>query len=312
METANYPCTQQELYTISRLGWQSCTQNLPAFTAFKPRYTASYITTQTTSIDDAQALPSEQARNAIAESLRIQLSESNRNLLTLFQGLKRYITDAFPPSLLKPEFEAAGQKDYEKASQNNWDSAQGLYTSANQYITDKLVILTANQNMPPTFKVTFDTARTQFNILHQEFLDAEETATIAAETKVIANNTIYDTLINMFLDGQEIFRKEDAIRKQFTFSDLLYLVSGAGTAGVRGTITDSITTMPISQAEINIIESGDTFITPDTGKYQISPMASGSYTIKIEAPAYIPQTITSHQVLVGTISTLNISLVPIV
>jgi len=35
MTTLNYNCSQQELYTAARLGWNSNQQHLDAFAAFK-------------------------------------------------------------------------------------------------------------------------------------------------------------------------------------------------------------------------------------------------------------------------------------
>ncbi|HRG59998.1 MAG TPA: hypothetical protein PK323_13670 [Bacteroidia bacterium] len=55
------------------------------------------------------------------------------------------------------------------------------------------------------------------------------------EAKIIANNKVYSNLISMFLDGQEIYKTNELIRKQFVFEQVLNLVSGTGTASIKFT-----------------------------------------------------------------------------
>jgi hypothetical protein len=66
MTTANYNCNTQELYSAARLGWDSCSEQLTDFTAFKAKYTAAFITAQLAEIDTAANLPDDQARAAKA------------------------------------------------------------------------------------------------------------------------------------------------------------------------------------------------------------------------------------------------------
>ena len=112
MTTANYNCNTQELYSAARLGWDSCSEQLTDFTAFKAKYTAAFITSQLAEIDIAANLPDDQARAAKAESERITLTQIATTCLANWQKLKRYIADAFSTEQQKPNIESAGSQYY--------------------------------------------------------------------------------------------------------------------------------------------------------------------------------------------------------
>lgn len=309
MSTANYNFTQQELYTIVETVINSLEQNLTDFANFKARYTAQFITDARASLLSARNLPDEQARNADAEIQRIELSKFNRDCLDAWQKLKRYIADAYPAEFQKPKNEEAGQQYYLKASQENWDATNGLITSGSLFLTNNLTDLTANQNMPATFPSTFDALKTQFETKHQKFLAAEEKATTQTQAKITANNDLYSGLVSVCLDGQEIYKKNEALLKQFTITELLYLASGTGTAGFKGTVTNTTTLQPIEGALLQIEYTDKTYTTETDGKFYFNQLAAKSYSIKVTKDGYQQKTVT-QDVSVGTISTLNIQLTP--
>lgn len=307
-----YRCTQQELYTIAELAWQSGNQHLAKFEGFKPKYNIAFFTNKSAELTAAMNLPTLEERNAKSAILRLKLTASNRKVLDKFQDLKSHIADAFPPPFDTPQYIAAGQNNFDKATNRNWDSTRQLITMATHFIAENIAVLTADQNMNPAFQAEFITIGEEFGLLHKQFLDSEETATIGAEEKIIMNNKLWNDLKKLFRDGQKIFRNEDAIRKQFTYSDIIYLVSGAGTAGMRGTITDLVSGAPIANALITVVETNDSDSSTAEGKYQISPMAHGLYSIKITSDAYTQKIVPTTEILTGTISTFNFQLTPIV
>ena len=308
MLTPNYRCSQQELYTACRLGWQSCQQHLADFANFKPRYTSSFIDGKLKEVEIALTLKDDQARGEQSEILRINLGEAATTCLANWQKLKRYIADAFPENLQKPKLEAAGQAYYAAAGQNNWDSCRGLLTNGSTFIHNNLADLTANENMPDTFESKFNDDKGKFESIHRDFLDSEETSVINTEGKITANNNIYSSLIAMFLDGQEIFKTQEAVQKQFIFDQVLNLVSGTGTAGIKGQITNSKDKSPIVGASITILLTNKTTITDGNGKYEINQVAAGKYQVVISAEGYIEKTISEQEVKVGTVSTLSVEL----
>lgn len=311
MTTANYNCNTQELYSAARLGWDSCSEQLTDFASFKAKYTAALITAKLAEIDNAANLPDDQARAAKAESERISLTQIADTCLANWQKLKRYIADAFSPEQQKPNLEAAGYQYYEKAGNYNWDSLQGLLTSGQTYITANLAALQANQNMPAAFATSFQTDKTEFDTLHQQFLQSEELSQQGTETKIVANNLVYSNLISMFLDGQEIYKTNEVLKKQFVFDQVLNLVSGTGTAGVKGYITADDTNAPIVGARIEIEQNGKSATTDQDGKYQILQVGANTYNIKIGAEGFTSKLVENIVIKPGTVSTLSATLVRI-
>ena len=310
MAKANYNCTEQELYTICETAWISCEQHQTNFVAYKPKYTVPYIQDRIDEINTTRELPDEQQRNDAFESARIQLTALGRQSCDVWQTLKRYISEAFPPDLQKPKTEAAGQPYYLKASQTNWDSVKALLTSGKTFMDANLAALTANDNMPPTFPAEYAIIKSAFQNKHNEFIQAEEQSRIGAETKVNANNQLHTNLMSMLLDGQEIFRNQEAIRKQFIFAELLYLASGAGTAGFKGTVTPLGSSLGLEGVIVSIKDNGKTATSDADGKYEISQLAAATYTIKFNKEGYLETVITDFTVKVGTVSTLNAVLTP--
>ena len=308
MTTRNYNCGQQELYSAALLGWESCSQHLTAFTNFSPLYDAALIATRQQEVKDASELPDEQARNAQSEIFRIELSQLAKNAMENWQKLKRYISKAWSEEFQKARLEEAGSKYYLKAGNEDWESCKGLLSSGMNFIDTYLAELTANLNMPPTFQAAFKDNKNAFFTKHQQFLDSEEAGRIATENKIVANNGVYKNLMSAFLDGQEIFKDEDAIKKQFIFDHVLNLVSGTGTAGIRGTITDAATGLTVANVTAAIETTDKTAITDEDGKYIITQVASGKYKVSFTAEGYQNKSVL-QEIKVGTISTLNVQLV---
>ncbi len=312
MIQALYGCSQQELYTVCQLALISCNQHIIEFGNFKAKYNPAYITARQNEIIAAEELPDAQARGAQSEVLRVLLIEKNKEALDIWQGLKRYNADAFPKNQQKAKLEEAGQNYYEDASKNDWDATKGLLSSGNLFITNNLAELVANDNMPPAFATQFSTLKTQFTTLHLDFLNKRETSETGTQEKIIANNIIYDKLMSMLLDGQYIFRNDPATKKQFVFADLIYKASGAGTAGIKGTVTDAVSQLPLKDVEIRLLLTVKKGKTDEEGKYEITRVAHGEFNIEARLAGYETKIISKFEILVGTVSTVNIELTPIV
>ncbi|MFN8321861.1 MAG: carboxypeptidase-like regulatory domain-containing protein [Chitinophagales bacterium] len=311
MAKPNYNCTEQELYTICNLAWKNCGKNLAAFTALKAKYTQIYVDAKLAAVKTASELPDEQQRNEAYETASVNLKKQARICLDTWQLLKRYIADGFPADEQKPKLEAAGHDYFRPASNDNWDSVRGLMTSGLTFINSNNAQLTAADNMPATFQNTFKGEKEEFESRHEKFLTAEEDATVGQNDKIKANNTIHAELMGMLLDGQEIFKKEEALLKQFVFAELLYLASGTGTAGFKGRVTQAGTTLGIEGVKVTAKNNNKTTETDTNGKFELNQLASGIYTISFEKEGYQPKTIENWEVKVGTVSNLNVELTPL-
>jgi hypothetical protein len=303
-----YRCSQSELYIAARLGWHSCRQHLAAFSDFKARYTEAYIDAQLLKVEAAANLLTKQARTEASETFHVALRTEAETALAFWQRLKRYIIEAYPADLQTIKLEAAGAPYYTKASQNNWDFLMALLQAGLNFIETHEAELTANENMPAHFLPRFKDLKLNCVSLHQQFLNSSETANIQTQEKITANNDVYTNLMNMFLDGQEIFKKNDAVQKQFIFTDVVYRISGAGTAGIRGNVCHLITGFGIEGVFITIDGSTKTAITDNEGDYEISPLAAGIYSVSFKKEGYETKTIPAHEVKTGTKGKLTIRL----
>jgi len=287
MADNKYPCTQGELYACCYIGWKSYGNNLARFTNFKGFYTALFGTARVGEVDAAKALPDEQTRDEVAETLRILLIDKGTECTDGWQQLKRYIASAYPDELQKPKLEAAGSDYYREATNENWEDLSLLMQAGSNFIGNNTADLTANNNMPLTFQNDFNTLKTDYDALYLDFKNAEQIAFTLTENKINANNAIYDKLIEMFLDGQQIYKKEPATMKQFVFESVLELVSSPGSSGLKGTVTKQVDGTPIEGAKLTLVELVKAVETDALGKYDFGNFAAGTYTLRIEAAGFV-------------------------
>ena len=72
---AEYPCIGQELYSISNTIYDNVKANLPAFFAFKAKYTLPYLDGLRLNITNVKGLPDEEMRNSIFQTLGVELEK---------------------------------------------------------------------------------------------------------------------------------------------------------------------------------------------------------------------------------------------
>ena len=96
--------------------------------------------------------------------------------------------------------------------------------------------------------------------------------------------------------------------KQFTFSHLLYITSGVGTAGVKGYITEKGTRRAITGAEVLLVEKDKTAVSDGEGRYEMLQVSAGKYTVVVKAFGYMDYVKEEHEVKVGTVSMLSVEL----
>lgn len=306
-----YSCAQQVLYTICRTAWNACSNHLTVFGAHKPIYTAAYIADKNVAIEAAASLPNAPARSGDSQIYHVHLFECRDNCLEAYLSLTTYIMDAFPAAEYEIRLNVAGQSFYEGARKQNWKSVKSLVDAASKFITDNTVTLSDNLNMPATFPAAFEAARSAFAVQYQLYLDEENSRGEMTANKIKANNGIYTALKVMLKDGKVRFLKNKAIKKQFTYAHLHYLASGVGTSGIKGYIVDANTDLPISGVEISIPKKRRTLNTDKDGHYEILQIAAGTYKAKFSKEGYQPITMDALEIKLGTISSLNLIMVPI-
>ncbi len=235
---SNFNFSMAVLYTVCRLAWQNCLNNIAVFSARKGFYTAAFIAARMAEIDSAENLPDEQARDDAHESLRVQLEQKAATCKEYWKFLERYIVSAYAKEFQKSKIEAAGKEQYDDAGENNWDVIALMMSNGHQFILNNAAVLAINlelgtpDNMPATFAAEFEGVMTDFNDTLSDFLVAEEGSQTGTQTKTEANDVIYDKMRVMLDDGVVYFKNNASVKKQFVLTNLLELVgtpTGGGT-----------------------------------------------------------------------------------
>lgn len=303
-----YRCSQPELYAVARTGWNSFSQYILAFGDMRGFYDEAYANGAQTQITDAEAMPESQSRYAQSEVNRTELQAQADECLAKWQLLKRYISSSFNEAALKARMDEAGAMRYEKAGNYNWEELRMMNVQAVSFLNTHVADLSAGNNMPAAFPNVYTAAANLYSTRMQAYFDSEEAAYAETENKIAANNLVYDKLINMFKDGQEIFKNQEGIKNQFVFDSVLTTISGTRQAGVKGTVISAADNLPVAGAIITVAGSSKTATTDESGHYEIRPLAAGTYNLLVTAAGYTALSISAHPVITGTVSTLNLSL----
>jgi hypothetical protein len=315
--TSKYNCSQADLYMACRISWWQCQKNLPAMAAKKAKYTAAYIEEKLDDINNADMLPDVHARYAEYDLMSMALKNSNMEIKAHFDLLLSYINDAFVESERDIMYRSAGKPFYVKAKKNIWPSVSALLNTAIPFIErykDSLETTytdpSVKNNMPKGFLDDFKILQTKFNGLYQKYLNSDDTGINLTSEKIAANNAIYKDTIAMLSDATLIFSLDPDLREEFTFTNALHKARGTKQAGISGFITNSETQKPIVGVEITIKDSPKVTLTNDLGRFEIFPMMAGFYTLTIKAEHFEPLTLEATEVKLGTMTRVNIALVP--
>jgi hypothetical protein len=289
-----YSCAQQDLYNASKLLVFNLQHRLASFSAYKAKYDTAYCDEFTQKIDIAEALPDLQSRTANLEASRIILGENIIKALNLWQDMKGYITEAFTGSLQKPRLEEAGAHNYQKAATGNKAALRTLLLDAAQFITNHETDLTANNNMPVSFKAKMDIMKVDIEDQNTAIVNAEAGIKEATRTKIEANNEIFKLAATVCADGQRVFRDDALIKEEFVFERLCETVAPK-LAGYKGSVIETVTNQPI--VGVSVMSSDETHITSTdiNGRFDFKGIAANTYTFAFIKDGYT--TITKQVVI---------------
>jgi hypothetical protein len=283
----HYSIPQEILYTICVAAWKLCSRNLAKFTTLKAFYTEAFIADAVQGIQDAKKLPESVQTISARKEARINLIRATRQVLANWQVLKVYIAKAYDEKMVKTKLVAAGASLYSKASVDNWTAVRSLIDTANTFITNNLDDLMASENMPADFQTTFKAAGDNCIALSVIFAHINMEKEIASSIKSRANNAVYARLIEMLKDGQQIFRDNAEMKKQFTFRYLVSKQRGEHSASFKGRIFNNLN-MPVADAVIVSQDDKYRATTASKGQYHIKRIAAGTYTFTITCDGYEP------------------------
>ena len=285
-----YKCTQDELYSITETIIDNLAAELPAFAAYKGKYTVGFVSGLKTERDAAMALPSMDARDDGSETLRVEMLPFAQECLKSFQFLKGYIEDAFAKDLWGIKFDAAGFNKYRSAAKDNWEELVGMNTAMNAFIAANSVALLANANMPVGFAASMTAASADFGAKYALFKVARQTS-VATNAKIDANNVLFRAVMAVCSDAQErVFMDDDVKKKLFTWKDVKFLVSPPGSASLKVTVMGDASNMPIGGAVVTIATEGSPAIVVNTdasGVALFEKIDPADYGVSVVAPSYV-------------------------
>lgn len=175
-------------------------------------------------------------------------------------------------------------------------------------------LLQANgENMPPNFIAKITEANAKFEEKYSAFLQAEQRAKEQTDAKVTANNDLHERVMSVCTDGARLYAEKPAHADRYIFDKVAGLISAAGAASLKGTVTDAVTRKPIAGAELTIPELDKIVVTNDAGEYDFESIVAGKFQIIIRHPDY--QTLDldgkdSPKIPTGTVHTQDFSLTP--
>lgn len=223
----DYHCTNPELYGSGIIGWTNYSNHLSDFVAHKTTYNAGLTGTRKLEIQTASLIPGYAQRRKQAGLYRIELDEKAYIALAKWQALKCIIKQAFPKSQHKIMLEAAGSLYYTRALKRNWECLSALISYAMAFITENSTVLQSVGGMPTTFPTQLSTLASEMMVIYGNFKNSEQEIEIKTAEKTIANNLVYEHLMDMFKDGQVIYKNNYAVRNLFVFDHVLELVRGS-------------------------------------------------------------------------------------
>lgn len=303
-----YSTTQQQLYLVTEMAWGNYKDNLADFAAFKGKYTAQLATDALAEVAAAKAIPDNQTRGAVPETMRLQLLPLAEVCLFNFQKLKSYIEEVYEDGEEKPMLDAAGSQYYRAASREGWEQMGSLLTASAKFLTDHATTLEAGgQNMPTAFVAEYNTAKTAFETKYSEFLKTAQATPAGTSTKITANNALYKKVIAMLNDGQLLYKNNPTKKDLFTFSSLLSYITTAGTTGIEIKLTDKQSSQPIGGYTATLQPGNKTGIADATGILQLT-IAEGLYDMTITATGYPAYTEKDIKITTGVMSKKGIVL----
>lgn len=305
---SEYNVPEQDLYTGVKMVWTSYEEFLADFEAWSTLYTSANAVDALAALEAAIALPNEAQRKEKHASLNKELNPLADKCLIVWKQLESYIRDGFDPLVFDEKLDAAGYVYYTGASDRNWDDVNGLMQSGAAFIGNNLGELSAG-GMPATFEAGFVAAKDAFGASHNKFLQAEETAKVERDEKVLSNNACYRTAMKMCEDGKKIFRNQPAIRDQFTWDRVQMLIGFSQKSHtLSGVVTQLVDGTPIANALVAVLDTamnpieGKEASTNANGGYKISGLKNGSYVLKVEAAGFtdaeVPFTVADGPVVV--------------
>ena len=280
-----FNCPQEGLYAVADLGCDMLTDNLSVFNKFSPSYDANFIDGLRTQTADASVMPGETNRAGKKRSMRVSLHKAKTSALKEWQHLKAYVEKAWPdPVMQKAKLSEAGSNLYRLATGgSDWAMVNKLMANGLLFITENDKALKENKNMPDDFVKTYQDKTDTFALMFKSYSGTGSTNEIQSNAKRLANNNVYEQVIQVCKAGQKIYKGESTMQKQFAFTQMLKKVGYGGTAGITFTLTYGKTKLAVVEADAVSTDLKYSGIGNAKGVLKINRMTEGEHKFTISA-----------------------------
>lgn len=192
-------------------------------------------------------------------------------------------------------------------------------TTWGQNINDGETARIAAGGAPITFPslAQVNAAVSAFNSLNQQQENAKALYDIAQEQLEAQNPEADKLILKMWNETETAFDEGDkaSMRRKCRQWGVVYIPSPGEVISpdefsITGTITDSVTGLPVSNAAV-VVQSPETIVTTDAqGKYFVPLQPAGSYIIFVHKDGYIEHTVGGVVVTDGAITIRDIEITP--
>ena len=253
-----YPSRQEVLYLVVPKVCAICKEDLKDFYGFKKKYTQTFLDALEGAALDAQNMPNAKTRTSKQSLKHNSVEETNVSICEQFQDLLQYVEDGFEEKDLKDIRVLAGGDYYEAAANENWEASKTMQRMAielmNTYPTEL-----AKGFMPDEFAADFTELSGEFGKELTAMLMGKSTKKQQAGTKIEANNGVYKRLQALMKDGRKLYKKNKLKASQYSYAAQARMVGGAGNTGFRFSLKMEDTLVPVKEATISFLPSGEVF-----------------------------------------------------
>lgn len=307
-----YSCSQANLYTACRLIVKSCLAILAELMGFKAKYIQAFFDQLSDNIDAAEMLPDLPARQSLYKRLDLDLKAARDKIVVKFGLLQSYIDDSFDADKVKIMYEEAGSGRIAKVKKDNWTEMTQLMSSVLLFFDTHKVVLMAKNNMPAQFETDFRALIAETKSINDACDAAYTAASEKKDEKIDANNDIFTTVSGVLLDIQRMYQDNPAKAKQYTFAAFESQTHGVKNAGLAGKVVRDVNKFAQKDVRITIKDFDIVVMTDEKGRFEISPLSSGKYTIIVEKEGFVTQIFKDFKISTGVTSRLNVELVAVV
>ena len=311
MAVAKYNCSQTNLYAAAHEGVDRLIEHLADFARLFPEFTLEYAQGIKARINAADALPDHDARLLLAEDFRLAMDKQRQAGVYQFGIFLSTIDKICSPTMRKTTYDAAGRKHYRKAKRGNLSAMIPMYSSLNSFIKEHWSTLSNAGKMTTAQREDFLAKQALFQTDYDALSALERKIKEKKDKKINANNACFDEMMSYAQVAQRVYADNPKRAKTFTFASFRSAVETVRHAGLSGKITHLLNNMPIEGATITIQDYNKSAVTAKSGKFKISPLSMGIYTVIVTCPRFEPQTFNAVKIKTGVKTRLNVQLVAV-